>query len=117
MRLPELKEEYTKKINDAERMGSEAPVAEVLRMVVDDLQKLDRITDEQVTLTTSDVADRYEVEPKTVAKWCRQGRYPNAWKTGEDGDGEWRIPQADLRDDKPEPRRGVDKDRVSFRNN
>lgn len=64
-------------------------------------------------LTTSEAARLLGVEPRTVAHWCRQGRLPNAFKTGQDGDGEWRIPRGDV-DDGPTDNQADDDGRVRF---
>jgi Helix-turn-helix domain len=34
------------------------------------------------------------VSPKTVARWCRDGRVPTAMRPNEDG--QWRIPAAEV---------------------
>lgn len=46
-------------------------------------------------LTTAEAADWLGVTADTVAKWCREGRIPDASKTSPDG-GEWRIPASSL---------------------
>ena len=43
-------------------------------------------------LATTDVAQRYGVTVTAVARWCRDGRFPNAWRLGR----AWVIPAADL---------------------
>lgn len=64
-------------------------------------------------LTTQEAAKRLSLKSETVAKWCRSGRFPNAFKTDSAGDsGEWRIPVGDLRSLK-ESRSG-EKDRMHF---
>lgn len=113
MRVTELREKYLRKIPEAERTEARAPLSTVYQVFVEDLDELDRIGEEPVYLTTTDVAERFEVKPKTVATWCRDGRFPNAFKTGEDGEGEWRIPTDDLRGH--ETGQTVDDGRVSFR--
>lgn len=64
-------------------------------------------------LSTSKAARRLSVQPETVARWCRDGRFPNAWKTSDDDrTGEWRIPVDDLR--RLEDGRSRKPDRVRF---
>lgn len=49
-------------------------------------------------LTTAEAARRLSVQPETVARWSRDGRFPNAFKTDPAGEGgEWRIPVGDVR--------------------
>lgn len=49
-------------------------------------------------LTTSETARRLSVEPETIARWCRDGRFPDAFKTDPEGEtGEWRIPTDNVR--------------------
>lgn len=64
-------------------------------------------------LTTSQAARRLSVKPETVAHWCREQRLPNAFKTGEDGDGEWRIPPGDVNNG-PTDNQADDDGRVRF---
>jgi hypothetical protein len=46
-------------------------------------------------LTTVDVAQRYGVAPQTVARWVREGRFPNAYLVDAPPGG-YRIPEGDL---------------------
>jgi predicted DNA-binding transcriptional regulator AlpA len=48
-------------------------------------------------LATTDVAERYGVTVSAVARWCRRGRFPNAWRLGR----AWVIPASDLEDFEP----------------
>lgn len=49
-------------------------------------------------LNTAQAGNRLSVEPETIASWCRDGRFPNAFKTDPSGEnGEWRIPVEDVR--------------------
>ena len=49
-------------------------------------------------LNTAQAGSRLSVEPETIARWCRDGRFPNAFKTDPAGEnGEWRIPVEDVR--------------------
>lgn len=50
----------------------------------------------QKVYSTAKAADIAGVEPATIAEWAKDERLPNAWKTGKNGGGEWRIPEADL---------------------
>lgn len=64
-------------------------------------------------LTTSEAGRRLGVAPRTVARWCRDERLPNAIKTGEEGDGEWRIPSTDVQEG-PTEKHTDDDGRVRF---
>jgi predicted DNA-binding transcriptional regulator AlpA len=43
---------------------------------------------EMKLLSTRRAADLCEVTPRTIARWCRQGKFPKAIKLGR----VWRIP-------------------------
>jgi len=60
----------------------------------------------QGLLSTRDVADRYDLQPITVRKWCLRGLFPNAQKIGRD----WVIPESDLETFEP-PAAGYPKGR------
>ena len=53
-------------------------------------------------LSVADVAARYDVTPRTVRRWCRQGRLPGAVRVGA---RVWAIPSEALKDFEP-PRPG-----------
>lgn len=44
-------------------------------------------------LTVPDVAARFDKAPTTIRDWCRQGRFPEAYRLR---GREWRIPPADV---------------------
>lgn len=48
--------------------------------------------DDRRLLTTSDAASRLGVHPKTLERWCRDGRAPGAVKIGRG----WRLPAGAL---------------------
>ncbi len=56
-------------------------------------------------LTAAEVAERYGVNARTVARWCAQGRLPGAYKVGEGFRGIWVIPASALEGFEP-PTRG-----------
>lgn len=58
-------------------------------------------------LTVAEVAGRYGVSRRTVARWCERGRFPSpgAYKIGTGRRGIWVIPPEALVDFAP-PRRG-----------
>lgn len=48
------------------------------------------------TLTTTQVAERLGISPRTAARWCAQGRIPGAYKEGEGARATWYVPVAAL---------------------
>lgn len=66
-------------------------------------------------LTTSEAARRLSVKPETIARWCRDGRFPDAFKTDPSGEsGEWRIPAEDVRSMRE---RNTEDERIHFERN
>jgi predicted site-specific integrase-resolvase len=59
------------------------------------LDKFRRIprTGARDTGDVSEIAERYNVTRAAVCAWCREGRFPNAYK---DESGEWIVPSSDL---------------------
>ncbi len=60
------------------------------------------------TLTPDEVAERYDVHPDTVRRWCTLGYLPGARKEGDKYRGYWIIPESALegfKPPKPGPRR------------
>lgn len=74
------------------------PVEAVRRWLREDLEEDGDLPTGQQTYSTADAAELAGVKPSTVAEWAKDGRLSGAWKTGADGGGEWRIPEADLLD-------------------
>lgn len=89
----------------ADRLRSYAKEVEEVLTSSDSLEADDRL------LSTEEAAERFKVQPATVAEWCREGRFPNATKTSGDA-GDWRIPLWDVRQD-PRPEK-VGSERIRF---
>lgn len=55
-----------------------------------------------------DIAEAAQVHEVEVTKWCREGRFPRAFKLGDGRTSPWRIPLEDaiafLRGEVPAPR-------------
>lgn len=48
-------------------------------------------------LTTSEVADRLHVSPKTISRWAKEGKLPYSWTMGgATGRGHRRYPEPDI---------------------
>lgn len=47
-------------------------------------------------LTVLDVAFELNRHPETIREWCREGRFPRAYRSGPRGN--WRIPSGDVDD-------------------
>ncbi len=45
--------------------------------------------------STKQAADVFGVEDRTIRRWINEGRFPNAFKTGE-GTAPWLIPAEDV---------------------
>lgn len=75
-------------------------------------QDLDQLDNVPQLLTTAEAADWLGVTSDTVAKYCREGKIPDAAKTGSDG-GEWRIPASSLTEAQSAMRVGSDQDQNS----
>lgn len=74
------------------------PVAAVRAWLREDRAERGDLPAGQRSYTTSEAAEVAGVRPSTVAEWAKVGRLEGAWKTGEDGGGEWRIPEGALLD-------------------
>lgn len=96
MNLPELVEEYERRRAEAARHGARAPLAKIYGVVLEELRQLDGTARPDRRVTTGEAADLLGVSPKTVRRWLRDGRFPGAEKTTENGGGEWRIPAREI---------------------
>jgi hypothetical protein len=56
--------------------------------------------------TPKSLAAQWCVSPTTVRRWCTQGRFPGAWRTGA---GHWRIPADTLSEFQPPTPPGGDR--------
>jgi len=64
--------------------------ASLIELFLRDLERLDRPDGETSEyLMVAELAKRFRVHPKTICRWCAQGRFRGAWQTG---NGYWRIP-------------------------
>jgi len=68
----------------------------VFTEIISDLQMLDGV-DATLYVDTDRAAAQLALSPKTVANYCKAGRFPGARKTGDRG-GKWTIPAKALAD-------------------
>lgn len=57
------------------------------------------LEDNEVSLASysvSEVARMFAVNPKSVIRWIKSGKLPNAYKPGETEKSHWRIPRSDV---------------------
>jgi len=94
MNLTELLAEFEHRKVVAEQHGSTAPVAAVYRAVIDELRGLDGQVTPSGWMDTEEAAGVLSMTPKTVRRWCTDGRFPGARKTSDHG--EWRIPTKEV---------------------
>lgn len=89
--LHEVLAEYERRRQHAERTGATAPMAAVYDVVIEELEKLQGDTPDD--LSTSEVAELLGMNPQTVARKAAEGIFQGAWKTS-GVSGDWRIPRA-----------------------
>ncbi len=103
MTKTELLDDLERRRRDAEAMGSTAYVSDVLASAIRDIRQLDVGTGRRRLMKPAEVARQFAVTPPTVARWCRDGRFPGARKL--DGgteaaeqtkQGRWRIPSDEV---------------------
>ena len=92
MEIADLIEKYRRKQREAERVGATGSLAPTYEDVVADLVDLRAPGIETRYLSAEEVAEALGLKAKTVAVWCRQGRFPGAIKSGGQNGGNWCIP-------------------------
>ncbi len=95
MTVPELIRQYERLRLDAERVGSTASLARVYAAFIEELRSAGNAGGSERMMSTTEAASELGVEPKTVATWCAEGRFPRAKKTSPKR-GRWRIPSRDV---------------------
>jgi len=94
--LPDLLRDLEHRARDAEAIGASAPLAAVYRQVIAELRQLEG-ADVAVSYDADGAARLLGVSPKTVAHWCKAGKFAGARKTGGSGGGKWVIPATAVR--------------------
>lgn len=95
MTVPELIRQYERLRLDAERVGATAPLAKVYAAFIEELRSAGNVGGSERMMSTTEAASELGVEPKTIANWCADGRFPGAKKTSPRR-GRWRIPSRDV---------------------
>ena len=95
MTVPELIRQYERLQLDADRVGATASLARVCGTFLEELRSVGTAPASERMLSTSEAADALGVEPKTIANWAADGRFPGAKKTSPKR-GRWRIPSRDV---------------------
>ena len=91
MTVAEFRQLLERRVADADAMNSEAPVGDVLRVVLSELTELDVSSLPGHMLDTRQVASVLGLKPKTIANWAAEGRFQGAEKTS-GRKGKWVIP-------------------------
>lgn len=95
--------------HDADAMKSSAPVGATLRWVVRQLRELGGADLPDRMLTTEGAARILGVKsPRTVERWCREGRFDGAYRTSGDT-GQWRLPSRSVYSGARQPKRTTPK--------
>lgn len=91
----ELIREYERRLQDAQRFGTLAPLDKAIVAFLEDLRHLDGVGTPERLMDTGEAAEILGLSQKTVRKWLRVGRFPGAQKTN-GKEGEWRIPAREV---------------------
>jgi hypothetical protein len=94
MTLRELLEIYERRRSEAERVGAMAPLAEVYRLVIEEIQGVQGSPGSGRWLSASEAAQILGMDRKTVAIWAAQGKFPGATK--DEKTAEWHLPVASV---------------------
>ena len=92
MDVSSFREKYQRLKGQAQRVNSSGSLAAVYEMVLADLELMEVPGVETRYLSCQEVADALGLTRKTVAAWCREGRFVGAKKSGEQDGGNWLIP-------------------------
>ena len=95
MTLQELVLEFERRRAEAAQHGATAPIAAVYAIVLEELRRLDGTESVVRWMSTREAAAVLAVHTRTVARWCKDGRFPGATKTS-DLTGRWRIPAGEV---------------------
>jgi hypothetical protein len=100
---------WQRRLTEAELVDATAPVARIYQVCIDEVRRLDGNANGQHMMSTKDAGKVLGVASRTVARYCKAGRFPGARKTSEDS-GDWRIPSdevyAEIGPNRKEARRG-----------
>ena len=96
MTLADLLANLDRRCNDAKRVHATAPVADVLRVVIHELEQVNTERPFGRLLDSREAARVLGLKPKTVANHCAAGQFPGARKTSTGKGGRWRIPAVEV---------------------
>lgn len=94
MKLAELIDDLERRRAEAERHGYRAPAAKLYGAVLEDLRRVDGTPNRGRLMSTAEAGEVLGVSQKTVCRKIRDGQFPGARKTSENG--EWRIPAPEV---------------------
>ncbi len=92
MELSDLIEKYRRMQREARRVRATGELTPAWEMVVADLELMKAPGIETRYLSCEKVAEELGLKPKTIAMWCREGRFKGAVKSGGQNGGNWLIP-------------------------
>lgn len=96
MTLESLIRDCERRYQDALETGARLDAAKTWASMADKLKKVQLGAPPQdEAWTTAKVGRKLSVTAETVAGYCKQGLFPNAYRTNGDS-GPWRIPPADV---------------------
>ncbi len=95
MNLSDVVAELERRRADAARYQATAPVATVLRDLIEELKRLDGIPSAERYMDSDEATEVLPVDKRTVARWCKQGRFSGARKSA-GARGKWLIPASQV---------------------
>ena len=96
MTLESLIRDCERRYQDALETGGLLDAAKTWASMADKLKQVQiSAPPEDEAWTTAKVGRKLSVEAETVAGYCKQGLFPNAFRTS-GNNGHWRIPPADV---------------------
>ena len=96
MRVAELVAILERRAQEAKEMHASAPVADVLLVVIRELEQVDADRHPARLLNSKQAGRVLGLTPKTVANQCAARRFAGARKTSSGNGGRWRIPATEV---------------------
>jgi predicted DNA-binding transcriptional regulator AlpA len=95
MTKAELLEDLQRRKAEAAQVGASAPIAQILDLVIAQLDRLDGVDGSPRLVRVQTAAVTLGLSPATIRRMCQGGRFPGAMKTSGDR-GDWRIPAGEV---------------------